>query len=146
MKMTISVGRCLKRKIYVSVSKGVHQQKLCNLRKFSQIARIVLCFQRKAPKCKYWVIKVLSLETQMVCSGWLENDSLILLLERWSKCWVASPCSWLGFDIETLKLTLSCLKYFHKNLFAITFISPSFTRVFFLTGPSLVHFVWKCSW
>ena len=29
------------------------------------------------------------------------------------------------------KLTLFCLKYFHKNLFAITIISQSYTRVFF---------------
>ena len=29
------------------------------------------------------------------------------------------------------QITLFCLKYFHQNLFAMTFISPSFTRVFF---------------
>ena len=37
------------------------------------------------------------------------------------------------------KLTLSSLKYFHQNLFAISFISPSFPRVFFLTGSLLYH-------
>ena len=32
---------------------------------------------------------------------------------------------------DLIKLILSCLKYFHENLFSITFMSPSFTRVFF---------------
>ena len=31
-------------------------------------------------KCKYWVLTVLCLETQMVCSDWLKNDSLYLRL------------------------------------------------------------------
>ena len=34
------------------------------------------CFQRKTPKSKYWVVKVLCLETQLVGSVWLKNDSL----------------------------------------------------------------------
>ena len=41
----------------------------------------IICYiQRKTPKCKYWVSKVLCPETQMVCSGWLKNDSLCLRL------------------------------------------------------------------
>ena len=34
------------------------------------------CFQGKTPKSKYWVVKVLCLETQIVGSAWLKNDSL----------------------------------------------------------------------
>ena len=64
MKMTISVGRCLKRYI----------------KKILQFALTIYRFQRKTPKCKYWFLKVLCLETQMVCSGWLKNDSLCLHL------------------------------------------------------------------
>ena len=30
---------------------------------------------------------------------------------------------------DLIKLTLSCPKWFHQNVFAITSISPSFTRV-----------------
>ena len=33
MKMTASVGRCLEKKDYVSVSNGVHEQNLCDLQK-----------------------------------------------------------------------------------------------------------------
>ena len=52
------------KKEYVSVSKG----KLCSLQKSLQLARLIYCFQRKTSKCKYWVLKVVCLETQMVCS------------------------------------------------------------------------------
>ena len=44
------------------MSKGVYNQKLCNLQNSLWLARIVFCFQRKTPKCKYWVLKVLRLE------------------------------------------------------------------------------------
>ena len=43
------------------------------------------------------------------------------------------------------KLSWSCFKCLHRNLFAITFISPSFKRVFVLTRTSPVHLIWKCS-
>ena len=44
------------------MSKG----KLCSLQKSLQLARIIYFFQRKTPKCKYWILKVVSLETHMV--------------------------------------------------------------------------------
>ena len=88
------------KKDYVSVRKGVHKQKLCSLQKSLQLARIIYCFQRKAPTCKYWVLKVLCLETQMVCSGWLKNDSLCLHLYRSSKCCVAGRCKFLRLKIQ----------------------------------------------
>ena len=88
------------KKDYVSVSKGVHGLKLFKLQKYLQLARIIYCFQRKTPKCKYWVLKVLCLETQMVCSGWLKNESLCLHLWCSSKCCVAGRCNGLGLDIQ----------------------------------------------
>ena len=78
------------KKDYVSASQGVHEQKLCKLQKSLQLPRIMYCFQRKAPKFKYWILKVLCLETQMECSGWLRNDTLRLCLQFSSKCCVAS--------------------------------------------------------
>ena len=72
MKMVISVVP--EKKDYISVRKGVDNQKLWNLQNFLQLARIIHCFQRKTSKCKYWALKVLCLETQMVWSGWLKND------------------------------------------------------------------------
>ena len=63
---------------YVSVSKGVHNQKLCNIQKSLQLDWIIYCFQIKTLKCKYWVLTFLCLETQMMCSDWLKNDSFCL--------------------------------------------------------------------
>ena len=71
------------KKYHVSVSKGVHNRKLCNLQKSLQLARIIYCFQRKTPKCKYWFLKVLCLETQMEGSCWLKNGSLCLRLQAY---------------------------------------------------------------
>ena len=87
------------KKDYVSVSKGVYKQKLCKLQKSLLLGRVIYCFLRKSPKCKYWVVKVLCLETQMECSGWLKNDSLRFRLQRSSKCCVSSRCSGLRLDI-----------------------------------------------
>ena len=83
----------LENKDYISVSKGVHKQKL-------QFARILYCFQRKRPKCKYWVLKVLCLETQMVSSGWLKNDSLCLRMKCSSKCCATYRCNGQRLDIQ----------------------------------------------
>ena len=83
----------LEKKDYVSVSKGVHKQKL-------QLARILYCFQRKALKCKYWVLKVLCLETQMVCSAWPKNDSLCLRMKCSSKFCAACRCNGRTLDIQ----------------------------------------------
>ena len=83
----------LEKKDFVNVSKGVHKEKL-------QLARILYCFQRKTPRCKYWILKVLSLEIQMVCSGWLKNDSLCLRMKCSSKCCAACRCNGWRHDIQ----------------------------------------------
>ena len=49
---------------------------------------------------------------------------------------------WMGLDIkrpDCVAISISNL-----NLIAIIFISPSFIRVFFLTGTSMVHLMCKC--
>ena len=67
---------------------------LCNFQE------LYTAFQRKKPKCKYWVIKVPCLETQMTSSGWLKKDLLCLFLQRSSKFCVASRCNGLGIYIK----------------------------------------------
>ena len=49
---------------YGSVSKGVYKQKLCNLQNSLQLARTIYYLERKTPKCKYWIFKVLCIETK----------------------------------------------------------------------------------
>ena len=99
----------LEKEDYVSVSKGVHKRKLWNLQKSLQLAKILYCFQRKTPKCKYWVLKVLCLETQMVCSGWLKSESLCLRMKCSSKFCAAGQCNGRRLDIkrpDQIKLVL----------------------------------------
>ena len=114
--MTVSVYRCFKRKtMSVWVKEYINEN--CNLQKF----------YRKTPKCKYWVLKVLYLETQMVCSGWLKSDSLCLRMKRSSKCCAACWCNWR-------KLCLA-LSIFIKNYL------PSFLY----HHHSQEHFFFNCS-
>ena len=63
------------KKEYLSVSKGVHNQKLWNLEKSMLTCKNYIMLSKKASKFKYWVINVWYLETQMVSSGWSKNDS-----------------------------------------------------------------------
>ena len=82
------------------------------------------CFQTKTHKCKYWVLKVLRLKTQMVCYGWLKNDSLCfafvalakMLLCCWSMQWIDTwhTKTWssvtYNWSFATLKATnASCI-------------------------------------
>ena len=109
MKMTISVGRCLKKKTMLM---WVKEYMIC-------------CFQRKTSKCKYWVLNVLCFETQMVCSGWLKHDSLCLCFQRSSKCLVGGRCNGLELDTQTpdqinfvyisIKIYLRSLLYHHYS-------------------------------
>ena len=116
--------------------------------KVSVTCRNFILLQWKTPKCKYWFLKVLCLDTNMVCSGLLKNNSLCLPFLGSSKCCAACWCNGWRLDIKDLmKLTLSCLsisiKIYITIIYITTFISPSFTRVFFLTATSLAHVMWN---
>ena len=91
--------KVLEKKDQVSASKGVHKQRL-QLAKVFVTCKNFMLLQRKTPKCKYWVLKVLCLETQIVCSGWLKNDSLCLRMKRSSKCCAACRCNGRRLDIQ----------------------------------------------
>ena len=89
-----------KKKEYVSVSNGVHKKNFAACKGLCNLQELYIAFKKKTPKCKYWVLKDLCLEAQILCPGWLKNDSLDLRLKRSSKCCVASPSNELGFDIQ----------------------------------------------
>ena len=80
LKLAVSIGRCLKRQTMVVwvkeyISKNFATCKsLCNLQEF------YIAFKEKHPNVKYWVLKILCLETQMAFSDWPKNDSLCLHL------------------------------------------------------------------
>ena len=83
------------KKDYVSVSKGVHKQKLALVQVFVTCKNYIP-ISKKNTQMQIVVLKVLCLEIQMVWSGWLKNDSL---------CWrfvalIKSRCNELGLDIQ----------------------------------------------
>ena len=93
-----------------------------------QLARTIYCFQRKTPRCKYWVLKVLCLETKMVCYGWLKNDltlfafvALIKMLccqsMQWTGTWHTKTWSnWLCFALSIpMKICFRPLLYHHHS-------------------------------
>ena len=89
-----------KKQNYVRVNKEVQNQKLYNIQESFLVARIIYCFQRKTIKCKSWVLRFLCLETKIMCSGWLKNDSLCLSLQHSLKCCVTSRWNGIGIDAQ----------------------------------------------
>ena len=94
----------LEKKDYVSMSEGVHKQKLQLAKVF--VTRILYWFQRKAPKCKYWVLKVLCLQTQMVCSGWLKTDAVCVCSAHQNVVLLAYSMDWKLTQKYLIKLIL----------------------------------------
>ena len=147
MKMTISVGRCLKRKTMLVWVKEYINKNFATCKSLCNLQELYTTFKEKHPNVNIgfskfcalrpkWFVLAGSKMTHSVCV-WNAHQNVLLLVDA------------MDWDLtykDLIKLTLSCVKYFHWNLFAITFISRSFTRVFFLTGTSLVNLIWKCSW
>ena len=90
MKMTISVGRCLKRNTMLVWVMEYINKDLANCKSLRKVQELYTAFKKNTSRFKYWVLKVLWLEAQMLCSGWLKKDSLCLRLQLSSKCYVAS--------------------------------------------------------
>ena len=106
-------------KDYVSVSKGVHKQKLCNLQE------LYIAFKEKHPNANIGLAKFCALRPKwcvrarskvahslFVCSA---HQNVVLLVD---------VTDWNLTCKDLIKLNLPCFKYFHQNLFEITFISP----------------------
>ena len=145
--MTISVGCCLKRKtMLVWVKENMNKnfatcKSLCNLQELYTASKekhpnINTGFSKFCTLRPKWCVLDGSKMTHSVCvCGVHKNVALLVDAMDWKFSWK-----------DLIKLTLSCLKYFHWILFLINFISTSFTNAFFLTGRSLACLIWKCSW
>ena len=121
------------KKDYVSVSRGVHKQKLCNLQKFWNLQELYTAFKEKHLNVNIGFSKFCALRPKWrVLDGSKMTHSVCICSAHQN---VVLLINVMDLDVtykDLIKLTLSSLKYFHQNLFSITFISPSFTRVFFL--------------
>ena len=132
MKVTISIGRCLKRKtVLVRVKEYIKKnfatcKSLCNLQKW------YTAFKEKHPNINIGFSKFCALRPKWcVLAGSKMTHSVCLCSAHQNVVFLVNAMDWELTYRDLIKLTLSCLKYFHLNLLAITFTSPSFTRLFF---------------
>ena len=88
----------LEKKDYVSVSKGVHKQKLQLAEVFVTSKNFILLSKKNTQ------IKILGSQSSVprdpngLC--WLKNDSLCLRMKRSSKCYAACRCNVWRLDIQ----------------------------------------------
>ena len=105
--MTIPVGSCLK-KGYVSVSKGVHKQKLCNLQK------LYTAFKEKHPNVNIGLSKFFALRPKWcILDGSKMTHSVCVCSAHQNVVLLVDAMDWDLTYKDLIKLTLSCLKYFH---------------------------------
>ena len=86
MKMTISVGRCLKRKTMLVWVKEYINKNFATCKSLCNLQELYTAFKKKTPKCKYWVLKVLCPKNQRcilthsvcVCSA---HQNVVLLVD-----------------------------------------------------------------
>ena len=104
----------LEKKDYVSVGKGVHKQKPCNLQSFCNLQELYTAFKEKHPNVNIefskfcalrpkWFVLAGSKMTHSVCV-WSAHQNVVLLVDA------------MDGDLtykDLIKLTLSCPKYFH---------------------------------
>ena len=142
MKMTIPVGRCPKSNVVKEYIKKNFAtcKNLCNLQE------LYTAFKEKHPNVNIGFSKFCALRPKWcVLAGSKMTHSVCVCSAHQNVVLLVDAMDWDLTYKDVIKLTLPCLKYSHYNLFAITFISPSFITVFSLTGTSLVHLIWKCS-
>ena len=128
--MAISIGRCLKRKtMFVWVKDYINKnfapcKSLCNL------PELQTAFKEKYPNVNIEFSKFCALRpNQCVLTGLKMIHSVCICSHHQNVVLLVDEVDWNLTQKVLSKLTLSCLKYFHLNLFGITFILPSCTRV-----------------
>ena len=95
------------KKGYISMSKGVHKQKLCTLQELYN------AFKEKHPKVNIGFSKFQALGPKWCVLAGSEITHSVCVCSA-DQCCVATRRNGLGSDIQRpAKLTLSCFKYFH---------------------------------
>ena len=130
----------------VSVSKEAHKQKLLNFQNLCNLQELYTAFKEKHPIVNIRFSKSSALRPEWCVLGGLKMNYFVCICSAHQNAMLlADAMDWDLTYKDLFILNLPCLKYFHQNLFSITFISTSFTRVLFLTGTSIAHLIWKCS-
>ena len=99
---------------------------LCNLPKPLQLARIIPCFQRKTPKCKYCVLKVLSLRPKLcVLASSKMTHCVCFCSAHQNVVLLVDAMHWYLTHKDMIKLTSSCPLKFIRDHVYITIIHKS---------------------
>ena len=139
--MTISVGRCMEGKVVKElINKNFATSK--SLRNLHELhtnfkethPNVNIGFWKFCALRPKWCVLAGSKMTHVVCAC-CAHQNFVLLVD---------VMVWDLTYKDPIKITFSCLTYFHQNLFGITFLSTS-SQEYFFTGTSLVHLIWKWS-
>ena len=145
--MTISVGSSLKRKTMLVWVKAYMNKNFATCKSLCNLQELYTALKEKYPNINIGFSKFCTLRPKWcLLDGSKMTHSVCVCGVHKNVALLVDAMDWKFSCKDLIKLTLSCLKYFHWILFLINFISPSLTNVFFLTGRSLVHLIWKCSW
>ena len=132
MKMAISVCRLLKRKAMLVRVKEYINKNFANCKSLCSLQELYTAFKQKHPNLNIGLTKICTLRPKWcVLTGSKMTHSVCVCSTYQNIVLLVNVVDWDLTYKDLLKLTLSCLKYIHKNLFVINFISPSFTRIFF---------------
>ena len=127
------------------MSKGVHKKSFATCQSLCNLQELYPAFKEKYPNVNIEFSKFCALRPKWsVLAGSKMTYSICVCSAHQNVVLLVDAMDWNLTYKDLIELTLSYLKYSYQNLFAITFISPSFTRVLSLTGKSLVHLIWKC--
>ena len=101
-------------KDYASVSKAVHNQKLCNLQKSSWLARIITAFKEKLTNVNIGFSKFCDLKPKWcLLAGSKMTRSFCVFSAHENVVLLVAAKDWDLTYKDLIKLALPCLKYFH---------------------------------
>ena len=128
MKITISVGMCMKSKVV----KEYINKNFATCKSLCTLQEKYTAFKERHPNVNFGFSKFCALRHKWcVLAGSKMAHSVCVCSAHQNVVLLVDAMDWDLTYKDLIKLTLSRLNYFHWNLFAISFISPSFTRVYF---------------
>ena len=131
MRMTIVVGRCLKRKTMLVWVKEYIIKNFATCKSLCNLQELYTAFKEKHPNVNIGFSKFCALKPKWcVLTGSKITHSVYVCSAHQNVVLLVKAMNWDLTYKDLIKLTFSCLKYFHQSLFAITLILPSFARVF----------------
>ena len=114
------------------MSKGVHEPNFATCKSLCNLQKLCTALKEKHPNINIGFSKFCTLRPKWcLLDGSKMTHSVCVCGVHKNVALLVDAMDWKFSCKDLIKLTLSCLKYFHWILFLINFISPSLTNVFF---------------